>query len=108
MVKLAPLALLAVLAACQTAEPVPVDPDDARREAYLEAHPETSAEVMAAIPDGDLVKGMLIPELEASVGRVELRDTLTLWGHGPPPWALVRDMHVTFEGGGLFRAMGCP
>ncbi|MBW2497554.1 MAG: hypothetical protein JRF61_09805 [Deltaproteobacteria bacterium] len=63
--KLAPLALLAVLAACQT---TPADPDTARREACLEAHPETGPEVASAIRAGKIRGGMLFREVEASLG----------------------------------------
>jgi hypothetical protein len=66
--KLAPLALLAVLAACQTA---PVDPDTARREAYLEAHLGTKPLVAEAIRAGQIRDGMTFREVEASLGPPE-------------------------------------
>jgi hypothetical protein len=90
--KLAPLALLAVLAACQIFETEPVDPDTARREAHLRAHPETRPEVAAAIRAGDLVVGMGFPgEVEASVGSFPDFDVEIGMGG-------VRDMRFEHEG----------
>jgi hypothetical protein len=115
--KLAPLALLVVLAACQTARPV--DPDVARREAYIEAHPETVPEVATAIRAGRIRNGMMFREAVASLGppgRGPFGVSFRL--QGPPDWwnSSWGDVRLTFGGTSLETAVfrshpdwdGCP
>ena len=67
--KLPLLALLLGLASCQSAGMGEARRDDARREAYLAAHPETDWFVAAAIRAGECQVGMTTEEVVAALGE---------------------------------------
>ncbi len=73
--RLASIALLLLVPGCLSTGRI--EQDQARRETYLTAHPETNREIADSVRLGEIRLGMTLAELEASLGKrleMDVRD----------------------------------